>query len=248
MHSADGTVTMAYNGEVYNLPELRKLLESLGYTFRSGSDTEAVIALYQRYGNRFPAIPAGYVRRWLCGMRQIIRWCWREDRFGEKTTLHLPGRSPPGFRVGDQGAAGPSRRAAPTAHDLLSLMLGYGYIPAPLTFLRGFRCCRRVTRWWCAGSRSRLTLLGRRRLSLRPTLTRASRIYWTNCEPLSKNPSNCAIERCPTRRISEAAAWTQSDRAYMTRHTSERVKTFAIGFIGETPSTKRPTPAGCRSS
>ncbi|MFY9611080.1 MAG: asparagine synthase (glutamine-hydrolyzing), partial [Blastocatellia bacterium] len=50
MSTPDGRLTITYNGEVYNYPELRGELESKGYRFRSRSDTEAVLYLYQEYG------------------------------------------------------------------------------------------------------------------------------------------------------------------------------------------------------
>ncbi len=50
MSTSDGRYTIAYNGEVYNYPVLRKQLEQIGYQFRSNSDTEAVLYMYQEYG------------------------------------------------------------------------------------------------------------------------------------------------------------------------------------------------------
>src|SRR5262249_15233925 len=41
MSTPDGSLTITYNGEVYNYPEIRSELELKGYAFRSGSDTEA---------------------------------------------------------------------------------------------------------------------------------------------------------------------------------------------------------------
>jgi asparagine synthase (glutamine-hydrolysing) len=49
MSTPDGRFTITYNGEVYNYPSLRRDLESRGYRFRSGSDTEAVLYLFQEY-------------------------------------------------------------------------------------------------------------------------------------------------------------------------------------------------------
>ena len=42
--------TMTYNGEVYNYRELRKDLEKKGHTFRTGTDTEVVLASYAEWG------------------------------------------------------------------------------------------------------------------------------------------------------------------------------------------------------
>ncbi len=50
MCSADGRLTIVYNGEVYNSPRLRVELEARGYKFRSHSDTEVVLNLYSEYG------------------------------------------------------------------------------------------------------------------------------------------------------------------------------------------------------
>jgi asparagine synthase (glutamine-hydrolysing) len=51
MSTVDGLLTIAYNGEIYNYPQLRKELEAKGYEFKSNSDTEAILYLYQEYGS-----------------------------------------------------------------------------------------------------------------------------------------------------------------------------------------------------
>lgn len=50
MQNNDGTVWITYNGEVYNFQALRKECEQHGYTFRSNSDTEVLIYLWEQYG------------------------------------------------------------------------------------------------------------------------------------------------------------------------------------------------------
>jgi len=50
MASADGAVTLVFNGEIYNYIELREELRALGHGFRSDSDTEVLIESYRAWG------------------------------------------------------------------------------------------------------------------------------------------------------------------------------------------------------
>lgn len=50
MSSRDGRFLMVFNGEIYNFVELRDELSSLGYTFRSTSDSEVLLAAWAEWG------------------------------------------------------------------------------------------------------------------------------------------------------------------------------------------------------
>jgi asparagine synthase (glutamine-hydrolysing) len=52
MHSRDGNYSVVFNGEIYNFRQLRRELEHDGEVFHTTSDTEVLLALYAREGER----------------------------------------------------------------------------------------------------------------------------------------------------------------------------------------------------
>lgn len=88
MHSADGTLTVVFNGEIYNYLELMQELQRLGCVFRSHSDTEVILHAYRAWGE-------ACVQRFN-GMWAFALWDEREgklfasrDRLGVKPFFYV---------------------------------------------------------------------------------------------------------------------------------------------------------------
>ena len=91
MASADGTVWITYNGEIYNFAQIRQDLEALGYPFRSRSDTEVIANGWHAWGPRIFTRLRGMfaLAIWDRRSRQLIL---ARDRLGKSrfTTLRPP--------------------------------------------------------------------------------------------------------------------------------------------------------------
>ena len=133
----DGTVWVVFNGEIYNYPELRRMLIEKGHTLRTHSDTEVIVHLYEDYGDD--------LIQHLNGMFAFALWDEKRerlliarDRMGEKPLYftQLPDKT---FIFGSELKAvvahpGVGRRVN---HLALRKYLQYEFVPSPHTMIEG---------------------------------------------------------------------------------------------------------------
>lgn len=134
----DRTAWIVFNGEIYNFPDLRPELERRGHRFRTHSDTEVIIHLYEEYG-------ADCVQQ-LRGMFAFAIYDERErrlliarDRLGKKPLHYALTRD--GLLFGSEIKSILAVAPELTALDqsaLLHYML-LGYVPDPATAFQGIR-------------------------------------------------------------------------------------------------------------
>ncbi len=83
MGNAGGNIYIIFNGEIYNYLELRKALKSLGYQFRTNTDTEVLLACYEEWGKDCLSKLNGMWSFCIYDSKKNILFCAR-DRFGVK--------------------------------------------------------------------------------------------------------------------------------------------------------------------
>ncbi len=83
MLSHSGRFTIIFNGEIYNYIELREKLIALNFKFRSASDTEVLLAMYEKYGVEMLSQLDGMFVFAIWDEHNKELFCAR-DRFGEK--------------------------------------------------------------------------------------------------------------------------------------------------------------------
>jgi asparagine synthase (glutamine-hydrolysing) len=138
LSNEDGTVWIVFNGEIYNFQELRPELEARGHRFRTHSDTEAIVHLYEEKG-------PDCVRD-LRGMFAFAIWdgprrrlFMARDRLGQKPLAYR--LEPRRIVFGSEMKAVLRAPGVPRELDVEALhdYLTYQYVPHPKTMFRGIR-------------------------------------------------------------------------------------------------------------
>jgi asparagine synthase (glutamine-hydrolysing) len=127
-----GQITLVFNGEIYNFRELRRQLEERGHRFRTHSDGEVIVHLYEDQGTDFV--------RELNGMFAIALWdearqrlILARDRAGEKPLYYWLRDSTLVFASELKAILQYPDVARSLNPQALGQYLFYGYVPSPLS-------------------------------------------------------------------------------------------------------------------
>ena len=139
----DGSVVVVLNGEIYNYVELMRDLTSRGHRFRTASDTETLVHLYEEYGPEMCSRLRGMFAFAIWDKRQQRLFIAR-DRFGKKP-LYFARTADGGVVFASElkslrpllAEAGIREEIDPqSVYDYLSL----GSVPQPATIYRQVEC------------------------------------------------------------------------------------------------------------
>jgi asparagine synthase (glutamine-hydrolysing) len=228
----DGTVTVVFNGEIYNHHQLRRELMAAGHHFTTRSDTEVLVHLYESHGPQM-------VRR-LHGMFAFSIWDSRRQQL--LLARDRTGMKPLSYALRGDGIVYCSELRALYAFDRSALRiaagavmeyLAFGYVPDPNSILEGVRKLPAGhSLLWSPGGAVQVSC------------------YWTPPLP-DPAPRDEAEMVAELRSRLEAAVVSHLESevplgaflsggtdsstvvALMCRHASGRVRTFSIGFAEE---------------
>ena len=134
----DGSVQLVFNGEIYNFQDLRKDLMANGHVFRSNSDSEVIVHLYEELGDR--AIDR------LDGMFALALWDERQrrlllarDRSGKKPLFTYTNADRVVFASEPKALLGHPDLDIEVDAEAIPYLFLYGYVPHPETIYKGVR-------------------------------------------------------------------------------------------------------------
>ncbi|MCH9695857.1 MAG: asparagine synthase (glutamine-hydrolyzing) [Gammaproteobacteria bacterium] len=229
IYNEDRKISVVFNGEIYNHHVLREQLRSKGHSFRTSSDTEVLVHLYEEYGRDM-------VRR-LKGMFAFAIW----DEPNRKLFIarDQTGMKPLSYLEVDGGLVFCSElrsmlRFLDTTPEIhtpsVMSYLALGYVPDPASIFAGVR--KLPPGHWLEWSEGQTVKTGR---------------YWNAPLPGSEPTEEGAlVEELRSLLNSSVKSHLESEVplgaflsggldssavvALMARHASGRVKTFSIGF------------------
>jgi asparagine synthase (glutamine-hydrolysing) len=136
MPNEDGSIHVVFNGEIYNYLDLRADLIARGHVFRSKSDTETIVHLYEEYGLEC-------IER-LDGMFGLAIWdeprgrlVLARDRAGKKPLFYHSDGKRVLFASEMKAFLGHPSFNAEIDRDAVAPYFLYGYVPGPRTWYRG---------------------------------------------------------------------------------------------------------------
>jgi asparagine synthase (glutamine-hydrolysing) len=224
----DGTVHVVLNGEIYNFQELRTQLEAKGHRFRTQSDTEAIVHLYEEHGEACV--------EFLRGMFAFALWDQRKgrlllarDRLGKKP-LHYA-------LLGDRLLFASEMKSilacrdVPRAVDPVSLdqFLTFEYVPGERTLFKSIR--RLLPGHRLVWEQGRMQIDAYWRLAFEPDTTR-SLASWADelRDTLRESVRLRLISDVPLGVLLSGGIDSSALVALMRQTTSGDIRTFSIGF------------------
>jgi asparagine synthase (glutamine-hydrolysing) len=138
MSNEDGTIWTTYNGEIYNYRELADELKKKGHKFKSNTDTEVLLHLYEEEGTNavkrlngmfaFAIWDENINRLWIC-----------RDRLGIKPLVYYWDGKHLTFASEIKALLTDPDISKELDYEALQLYLAFNYVPAPYTIFKGIK-------------------------------------------------------------------------------------------------------------
>jgi asparagine synthase (glutamine-hydrolysing) len=138
LSNEDGTLWIVFNGEIYNYQDLRAELIAAGHRFRTHTDTEVIVHLYEDHGVKCLARLRGMFALAIWDLKRRTLFAAR-DRFGQKPFYYAVRGQDFLFASEIKGLLASRLIAAEPEQAAIDYYLTQRFIPPPLTMLRGIR-------------------------------------------------------------------------------------------------------------
>ena len=224
----DETLRVVCNGEIYNFRQLRATLQDKGHTFKTGSDTEVIVHLYEEYGDDCVLH--------LDGMFGFALWdstrhrlLMARDRLGIKPLYIYQDAA----RVIFASEAKSILAVPGVASDLdvmaLEQYLALGYVPGPLSIFANIHKLPPGTMMVCEQGEVSTRTYWRASFA---TLDHMSETEWCDrvVDTLEQSVVSQMVSDVPLGAFLSGGIDSSCVVAMMARNSDKPIKTYSIGF------------------
>ncbi len=230
LSSSDGALWLVCNGEIYNFRELRRELEQLGHRFKTGSDSEVILHGYAHYGDEF-------VHR-LNGMFGFALWDARQrrlvigrDRLGVKPIYVYRDARRLAFASEAKALLALPGVAAEIDRPALHAYLNLGYVPAPLSLLRGVGKLPPASMLLVEGGRTEERRYWRIPASIDTEIAEDEWVQRVRAR-LEQSVHMQMVSDVPIGAFLSGGIDSSTVVGYMAAHSDQPIRTYSIGFEG----------------
>lgn len=239
MSNEDGSVWVVYNGEIYNFRELRRELEGLGHRFKSMTDTEVIVHLYEEMGDRC-------VTR-LRGMFAFALWdehrqrlLLARDRVGVKPLYYTDTGKALIFASEIKSLLADPQVERRISERALDRFLTYYYLPGNETLFRGISKLDPGHYLTVQDGRISVQQYWDLNFQAPPSKQSFDEAVETLREMLSRTVKDHMISDVPVGVLLSGGVDSTGVLGYAVRHTDKPIHTFTMGFSGAGFADERP--------
>lgn len=229
MSGEDGTVTIVFNGEIYNFHELHEQLKARGHQFKTNSDTESIVHCYEEFSDACV--------KHLRGMFVFAIWDAKSktlllarDRAGKKP-LYYTRTARGSFIFGSELKSILEHPDVEREIDLeaLDAYVTLGYVPDPLSIFRGIH--KLPPGHTLTYSQDKITLKQYWDFTYEPAPVRTEEAYVEELRVLLEDAVRARlISDVPLGAFLSGGIDSSTVVALMAKLMGQPVKTFSIGF------------------
>lgn len=230
LSNADETLWLVCNGEIYNYRELRAELQSQGCVFKTGSDCEVLLHLYERCGDEF-------VHR-LNGMFDFALWDARRrrlligrDRLGIKPLYVLQDARRIAFASEAKALLALPGVTAELDAGVVASYLHLGYVAAPGCIFKGLRKLPPATLLSVENGQVREWRYWRLPERIEHGVPEQEWIARVRTQ-LEQSVRTQMVSDVPIGAFLSGGVDSSAVVGYMARHSRQPIRTYAIGFEG----------------
>jgi len=230
LSNEDGSSWLVANGEIYNFRELRRELETKGHRFKTRSDCEVILHGYAEFGDAIVERLNGMFAFALWD-RQARRLLIGRDRLGIKPLYLL--RTPRRIAFASEAKAlltlpGVSSRLDPAAvHSYLQL----GYVAAPLSMFEGIEKLPPASVLAVERGKVRIRRYWRIPSAVDSTVSETEWVERVRAR-VQESVRMQMVSDVPIGAFLSGGVDSSAVVGHMATQTSERIRTYAIGFAG----------------